>query len=212
MEIGNAYSELNDPVELDFAAEGPESAALQIGRLNEQLGRLDRANAAYERALGYAPDDLVVQTGKARLLMRLGRIDEARGLTRRLLSAAREEREWEEVCSLYALSPSADALLEDLKVLAAGPNPSARVLRAVFDASREAGDVAEAERALQRADGRPICILIALGMATKLFTGYRALLPQILIEIIFGYLALLILVHLQRKFYPGQAWNETPAP
>ena len=72
--------------------------------------------------------------------------------------------------------------------------------------------MAIAERALQRADGRPICILIALGMAAKLFNGYRALLPQILIEIIFGYLALLILVHLQRKFYPGQPWNETPAP
>lgn len=69
-----------------------------------------------------------------------------------------------------------------------------------------------AERALQRANGRPICILIAMAVAAKLFNGYRQLQPQILIEVIFFYLALLILVHLQRRFYPGQPWNETEAP
>ena len=72
--------------------------------------------------------------------------------------------------------------------------------------------MAIAERALQRADGRPICILIALGSAATLFNGYRSLLPGILIELIFGFLALFILVDLQRKFFAGQVWTETPAP
>lgn len=150
--VRSAWTErdLSDPDAVELVRVGPEFAAEHIGRINERLGRLDRAAAAYERALGYAPDNLVLRTGSARLLMRLGRAEEARNLTRGLLAAAANDAEWNKIRELYALIAEPDALLEDLRMLAALPSPSVRVLDALFEESQEVGDFAGAQAALLR--------------------------------------------------------------
>jgi tetratricopeptide (TPR) repeat protein len=142
--------ELTDPEALDFVSTGPETAARRIGRINERLGRLDQAREAYERALAHAPDDVVVQTGSARLLLRMGRRDEARGLTRKLLAAVSNDREWEEVRDLYRESGDDEELIEDLRQVAAQPDPPVQVLEGLFEAIRQEGDPAETESVLYK--------------------------------------------------------------
>jgi len=143
-------SELADPQEIDFVSTGPEVPALQIGRINERLGRLDQAARAYDRALRYAPANVVVQTGKARLLMRLGRGDQARELTRELLAAAAGDNEWNEIRALYTETGHGDELIEDLRIVAARPAPSIYVLEALFQAARHHSDPAEAETMVRK--------------------------------------------------------------
>ncbi|UCG34313.1 MAG: tetratricopeptide repeat protein [Phycisphaerales bacterium] len=142
--------ELSDPEVLDFVSSGPETAAQRIGRINERLGRLDQAREAYAHALDYAPDDVVVQTGSARLLLRMGRRHEARRLTRKLLAAVSSDREWEEVRRLYLDTGHDKELIEDLRLVAAQPNPPVQVLEGLFEAIRQEADAAEAQSILNK--------------------------------------------------------------
>ncbi|MFI5378598.1 MAG: tetratricopeptide repeat protein [Tepidisphaerales bacterium] len=160
-----------DP-ELYYLLARPETLYIQAGQLNEKHGRYDRAAGLYQKAIDREQNSLDYKAYAVRLLIRMGKLEEARHAAADLVVEHRANPQaidlLRQVCK--ARGNEKDLLTELEAILRERPEDRFIVF-AVADQLATAGQIAEAERIMGKAvaDSKGDAIVVS-----RLFDFYIA--------------------------------------